>query len=225
MNYPWSELVFWKSGEFQAIRERINDLVAEGATINPDRKAWFSALARTPRASVKVVLLGQDPYPNKAFATGYAFSVPETIPVAECPPTLLNILKEYGDDLGYPAPKSGDLRAWSDRGVLLYNAIPTCTAGRSLSHDWSEWTYLTSEILTKLSAQGVVFVLMGRRAAAYDRYIDDTKSKVIYTSHPSPLAYVGGKTPKNSFLGSRVFTTVNSKLHELGKEPVDWRLS
>lgn len=225
MNYPWAELNFWKSGEFQAIRERINDLVAQGVNINPDRKAWFSALARTPRASTKVVLLGQDPYPNKAFATGYAFSVPETIPIAQCPPTLLNIFKEYGNDLGYPAPNNGCLLPWADRGVLLWNTIPTCTAGKSLSHDWGEWTYLTKEIFDLLNPQGVVYVLMGSKAAAYDRYIDDTKSKVIYTSHPSPLAYVGGKMPKNSFLGSRMFTTVNAKLHELGKEPMDWRLS
>jgi len=224
MHYPWAELNFWKSGEFQVVRERINDLLAKGVSVNPDRKAWFSALARTPRASTKVVLLGQDPYPNKAFATGYAYSVPETIPIAQCPPTLLNIFKEYGDDLGYPAPTSGNLLAWADRGVLLWNTIPTCTTGKSLSHDWGEWTYLTKEIFEKLNPQGVVYVLMGSKAAAYDRYIDDTTSKVVYTSHPSPLAYMHGRMPKNSFLGSRMFTTVNTKLHELGKEPIDWRM-
>lgn len=153
-----------------------------------------------------------------------AFSVPKEIPEERWPPTLVNILKEHSNDLGLPKPTSGDLSLWASRGVLLWNAIPTCTTGKSLSHDWTEWTYLTKEILEVVSAKGVVVVLMGSKAQSYAKYVDTSKSKIIETAHPSPLAYKGGRILRNPFLGSRLFSNINAELKKLGKEPIDWRL-
>lgn len=221
-NYPWPELKYWQTGEFQVIREKLDDLRKQGIGICPDRKDLFNALRSIRCEDTRVVLLGQDPYPSKALATGYAYSVPSSI--KELPPTLKNILKEYHDDLGHPTPVSGDISVWAQRGVLLWNAIPSCTAGRSLSHDWTEWMYLTKEILEKVSAQGVVIVLMGSKAQRYRQYIDEGRSKILVTSHPSPLALKGGRVPRNPFLGSRLFSTINAELCALGKEPVNWRL-
>lgn len=224
MTYPWPELQYWDSGEFQVVREKWDDLANEGVLINPTRKARFSALQRTPLNRVKVLLLGQDPYPNPGFATGYAFSVPPTVPMDKLPPTLVNILKEYTNDLKLPSPSSGDLTLWADRGVLLWNSIPTCTAWKSLSHDWSEYSPLTENIIRLCNERGAVIVLMGKRAQRHQRIIDDKLSSIICTSHPSPLAYKGGKIPQDSFLGSRLFSTINTKLCADGADPVDWRL-
>lgn len=223
MHYPWPELKFWESGEWDVIRERLDDLRKAGTRICPDRKDLFAALRRTSLPNTKVILLGQDPYPNSKFACGYAFSIPESIPIGDIPPTLQNILKEYTNDLGYSGPTSGSLLPWADRGVLLWNAIPSCTVGRSLSHDWTEWMYLTKEILEKACAQGAVVVLMGSKAQTYAKYCPEG-STIIYTSHPSPLAYMHGRKPRNSFLGSRLFSTINAKLCEASKETIDWRL-
>lgn len=224
MHLPWPELKYWDTGEFQVVQEKIDDLAHEGILINPRPKDRYAALKRTPLSHTKVALLGQDPYPDPAFACGYAYSVPASIPRNKLPPTLLNVFKEYEDDLKLPAPTTGDLTVWADRGVLLWNTIPTCTAFKSLSHDWSEWEALTAEILKLVNEKGAVIVLMGRRAQKLQRLIDDRLSSVIYTSHPSPLAYKGGKVPANSFLGSRLFSTINTKLCEDGAEPIDWRL-
>lgn len=221
-NYPWPDLKFWNSGEYQVVREKLDDLRKQSRDICPDRKDLFNALRSIRCEDTRVVLLGQDPYPNKTLATGYAFSVPANI--TNLPPTLQNILKEYHDDLGHPVPVSGDISVWAQRGVLLWNAIPSCTAGKSLSHDWTEWMYLTKEILERVSAQGAVFALMGSKAQRYRQYIYEDTSKVILTSHPSPLALKGGRVPRNPFLGSRLFSTINAELCALGKEAVNWKL-
>lgn len=223
MKLPWkNELKFWNTGEWQVIEEKLDEMVSSGVCVNPDRKSMFRALALTPLEQTKVVLLGQDPYPNPDFATGLAYSIPASISEHKWPPTLVNILREYHEDLGYRPPTSGDLTTWASRGVLLWNSIPTCTAGHSLSHNWTEYTYLTSEILQKASEQGAVIVLMGSRAREYEKYIPN--ADIIHTSHPSPLAYKGGRTPKNAFLGSRLFSTINARLCAKGKEAIDWRL-
>lgn len=223
MKNLWPELSFWQTGEYQVIQEKLDDLDAAHVVVNPVRKSIFASLRHTSIQNCKAILLGQDPYPDHSLATGLAYSIPEEIPKTRWPPTLNNIFKEYQEDLGYDAPSNGSLVKWAEQGVLLWNAIPTCTAGKSLSHDWDEWTYLTKEIMEKATAQGVVVVLMGSKAATSDRWINPVSS-VIYTSHPSPLAYMGGRVPRNSFLGSKVFSRVNGELIKLSKEPIDWRL-
>lgn len=215
----WTELNFWKSGECQVIRERLDDLRKSGVSISPIRKDIFRSLKETPYEETKVFLCGQDPYPNPEHATGLAFSVPPELPRDKWPPTLVNLLKEYQSDLHYPEPTNGSLQLWASRGVLLYNAIPSCTAYKSLSHsDWAEYSYLTKEIIEELSKkEDILFVFLGNKARENSKYVAD-QSKVLTFTHPSPRANLSAKIP---FLGSRMFTTINSRL----KSPIDWRLS
>lgn len=212
---PWSSLNYWKSGEWQVIMEKLNDLKKKKVLYCPSRANLFAALSAIPMEKVRVAIIGQDPYPNPGHATGIAFSIPSE--VKEFPPTLVNFLKEYQDDLHYPAPRCGDLRRLCNNGVLLWNAIPSCLAGVPGSHRWTEWEYLTKEIVEKLNERNVVFLLLGRIARSLVCYTDN-RSRVIETSHPSPLGV------KHGFVGSRIFSRANAALVELGKEPIDWRL-
>lgn len=217
---PWS-LDYWKCGEYQVVQERLNDLQQKGVLVNPHSSRRFRALALTPFSDVRVVLLGQDPYPDPKYATGLAFSIPPT--EQQYPPTLHNLFKEYQTDLGYPLPIAGDLTPWAVHGVLLWNVIPTCTAYHSLSHDWPEYELLTQEIVSKLSkrAEPPVFIFLGGRARRFTAYVE-SGCDVIETSHPSPRA---SRSSKHPFFGSRIFTTANARLSEAGIETIDWRLS
>jgi len=216
----WRELDFWNSGEYQVIEEKLNELDASGRIFNPGGNRIFAALDATPLDKARVAIIGQDPYPNEDYATGVAFSIPTQY--VEFPVTLSNIFREYSSDLHYPTPTTGDLKPWCKQGVLLWNAIPTCERDKPLSHrDWTEWTYLTKEIIEVLSAQGAVFAFLGNVASEYIKYVDTEESRYIKTSHPSPRGNLNSKSP---FLGSRLFSSINSLLVELGKEPVDWRL-
>lgn len=234
MKYPWN-LDYWKSGEWQVVNERLHDMEKKHERYNPDRRFLFAALSGLSMADVRVAIVGQDPYPLAQYATGFAFSIPapqqlpkgnsgEQIQPANTafPPTLQTILKEYSSDLGYPVPYTGDLNRWSVQGVLLWNAIPSCASGRSLSQDWDEWSYLTREIITKLSDKGgVVFAFLGSVARRFADCVDLTKNSVLCTSHPSPRGNLNSKTP---FTGSRIFTTINDKLVDMGQQPINWRL-
>ncbi len=220
-------LKFFSSGEWDVVDERLKDLekinrpYSDG--YNPGRALLFESLRRIPLGEVRVCIIGQDPYPTRAHATGIAFSVPSSIQEADYPVTLKNFIREYRSDLGYPMPSSGDLSALSDRGVLLWNAIPSCRSGSSLSHDWrgNEWGLLTSEVVSLLSARGTTFALLGQVARRHLSEIDLTNNNVVVTSHPSPRGNLSSRTP---FLGSRLFSTINAKLVDNGASPIDWRL-
>lgn len=219
MNPIWN-LNWFNTGEYQVIEERLADLKKLGITTCPlDRRNDLRALKETSYDNCKVVIFGQDPYPNPSHATGIAFDIPSSITKDKFPPTLKNIFKEYCDDLHYPEPTTGTLLPWCEQGVLLYNIIPTCTAYRSMSHsNWWEYQELTKEIIDKLnSKEEVVFVFLGSRSREFLHKVD-SKHKVLTYSHPSPLGVVGKKS--NNFLGSRMFTTINSLL----SKPIDWRL-
>jgi len=220
MRYPWN-LDYWKSGEWQVVNERLKDMERANVGYNPRRTNLFAALSRTSLDDVVCAIIGQDPYPQGGFATGYAFSIPRSVEPRDFPPTLRTIFSEYHSDLGYPIPDHGDLGRWSDQGVLLWNAIPSCRSGVSLSHDWEEWSWLTREIITKLSHKGIVFAFLGGVARRYLEYVDLTNNEVILTSHPSPRGSRASKTP---FEGSRLFTTINDKLLNQGLKAIDWRL-
>lgn len=222
MNYPW-KLNYWQSGEWQVCNERLKELEKAGILYNPTRSELFRSLRLVPVGEVKVCIIGQDPYPDPAFATGVPFSIPAGVKPDQFPITLRNIFKEYCSDLGYPFPDNGDLHGWVTQGVLLWNAIPTCRSGQSLSHDWpgEEWKPLTKEIVEVLSTKGIVFCFLGAVAKRYLEYVDLTKNEVILTSHPSPRASRFSKTP---FEGSRLFSTINDKLISQGLDPIDWRL-
>lgn len=171
---------------------------------------------------VKVCIVGQDPYPERRFATGLAFSIPRNISPSQYPPTLKTIFGEYKRDLGYPQPQHGDLTEWANQGVLLWNTVPSCRWEYSLSHDWKEWEPLTREILLRLSGRGIVFVFLGAIAKRNVDVVDQSKNEVILLSHPSPR---GSMASKNPFIGGRMFSTINAKLNQLGLETIDWRLS
>lgn len=213
----WDDLDFWRSPEWQTIQDRLDDFDLQGPKYNPARENLFAALDCVPLEQVKVLLLGQDPYPNSKHATGVAFSVPKSI--TDYPPTLLNIFKEYCEDLHYDWPPSGNLLKWCAQGVLLWNAVPTCKVNEPCSHKWMEWGVLTKEIVTELSKRSIVFVALGNVAKAYMTGVDgENLNRIIRSSHPSPLG------AKYGFLGSRLFSTINVRLRELGKSPIDWRL-
>lgn len=214
-NWP---LKFWKSGEYQVIKEKLHD-IRDRHTLRdlycPGRFNLFRELALLRPEQVKVVIVGQDPYPNPLLATGVAFSIPRS--VKTFPPTLVNIFKEYSDDLDYPTPKHGDLTRWVKEGVLLWNAFPTCAIGRPASHRWCEYEYLTRDVIHTVDMYKPVFVFLGRMAQAFASECSE-QQLTISTSHPSPLGAHKG------FLGSRIFSRVNTLLVEAGKKPINWRL-
>lgn len=218
--HPWPDLIWWNSGERQVVEEKIDDLQAKGVVCNPAKGNLYKALSATKEQDVRVVIIGQDPYPTRAFATGVAFSVPSTVAQRDWPQTLRIILGEYHSDLGYDLPCHGDLHRWTSQGCLLWNAIGSVQSGRPLSNDWHEWSYLTGEIVDRLSKRGVVFAFLGAVARRYADRVDLTRNRVIITSHPSPRGN-HGKTP---FTGSRLFSTINARLNELKLEPIDWEL-
>lgn len=217
----WNTLDFWDKPEWLKAQEKLDDLDKKTIEWNPSRPRLFRALDLTPFETVRVVIIGQDPYPDERLCTGAAFSIPSTIKTL--PPTLVNILEEYQTDLHYPKPKTGDLTPWCKEGVLLWNAYPTCLRGNPASHRWSEWECLTQEIVERTSKKGVVFTLLGAYARGFERSISSS-SEVFTSSHPSPLAATKSTPKVPAFLGSRMFTTVNSLLCEMKLSKIDWRL-
>jgi uracil-DNA glycosylase len=170
-----------------------------------------------PMAEVKVLIVGQDPYPTPGHAMGLSFSVASG--VRPLPRSLANIVAEYGADLGYPAPASGDLTAWAQRGVLLLNRVLTVRAGAPASHRGKGWEEVTECAIRALVArdQPLVAILWGRDAATLTPML--TGCPVIASAHPSPLSANRG------FFGSRPFSRANELLAAAGAEPVDWRLA
>jgi uracil-DNA glycosylase len=222
MTHPWKDMKWWNSGERQVVEEKIDDLQAKGVVCNPAKSALYKALSATKEEDCRVCIVGQDPYPNAAFATGVAFSIPSSIPSESWPATLRIVLGEYRSDLGYDLPSNGDLSRWTSQGVLLWNAIPSVQSNLPLSNDWDEWSYLTREVIQRLSERGVVFAFLGAVARRYERDVDLTRNRVIITGHPSPRGNNHSKTP---FTGSRLFSTINARLSELKLPPIDWSLS
>jgi uracil-DNA glycosylase len=169
-----------------------------------------------PLAAVRVLIVGQDPYPTPGHAVGLSFSVaPEVRPI---PKSLVNIFREYEDDLGFPLPSSGDLSPWADRGVLLLNRALTVQAGQSNSHSGRGWEDVTERAIRALAARGgpLVAILWGRNARNLRPLLDGVPC--IESAHPSPLS------AHNGFFGSRPFSRANAALEQQGAQPVDWRL-
>ena len=170
-----------------------------------------------PFDDVKVLIVGQDPYPTPGHAMGLSFSVqPDVRPL---PRSLNNIYKEYAADLGLTPPEHGDLTAWSRAGVALFNRVLTVAPGQAGSHrrkGWEEVTECAIRALAERPHTPLVAVLWGRDAQTTKRFLGDTPC--IESAHPSPLSASRG------FFGSRPFSRVNEELARLGAEPVDWRL-
>ena len=169
-----------------------------------------------PLADVKVLIVGQDPYPTPGHPIGLSFAVDRG--VRPVPRSLQNIYAELRDDLGIPVPDHGDLTAWSRQGVLLLNRVLTVQAGKSGSHRGKGWEEVTELAIRALVARGtpLVAILWGRDAATLRPLLGDTP--VIASAHPSPLSASGG------FFGSRPFSRANELLVAAGADPIDWRL-
>lgn len=191
---------------------------AAGKTILPAPTNILNALALTPLTSVRVVLLGQDPYPTPGHAHGLCFSVlPHVRPIAR---SLQNIFKELRDDLGFRIPNHGFLESWARQGVLLLNTVLTVRAGEPNSHKDKGWEDFTTSILELVNAQPhrVVFLLWGKEAQKKRHQITAPQHVVLEAAHPSPLS-------ARKFFGCRCFSKANTHLIEAGLPPIDWQLS
>ncbi len=188
--------------------------VAEGKQILPPREQIFAALELCPPEAVRVVLLGQDPYPTPGDAHGLCFSVQHGRPL---PRSLRNIYKELHDDLGIPPPPHGNLEHWARQGILLLNTVLTVRAGEANSHRKKGWEAFTDSIIRHLSAQSrpVAFLLWGNAAQTKRKLITRPQHPIVACAHPSPLS-------ARLFFGSRCFSKVNRKLEEVGNEGVIW---
>ena len=171
-----------------------------------------------PFEAVRVLIVGQDPYPTPGHAVGLSFSVaPDVRPL---PRSLSNIFTEYSADLGYPAPANGDLMPWAQRGVMLLNRVLTVRAGTPASHRGKGWEVVTECAIRALAARDepMVAILWGRDAATLTPLLAEGGCAVIESAHPSPLSASRG------FFGSRPFSRANDLLAGMGVPVVDWRL-
>jgi uracil-DNA glycosylase len=194
-------------------------LIAEkkrGAIIYPEPQNIFRAFHLTSLDSLKVVILGQDPYHGPNQAHGLSFSVPDGV---SHPPSLRNIFKELSQDVGCSPPKSGDLSKWANSGVLLLNSVLTVEANKSGSHQGKGWEQFTDEVIKRisLSKEHVVFVLWGAYAIKKAPLIDNQRHLVLQAAHPSPLSAHRG------FFSSKPFSKINSYLIENKIEPIPWQ--
>lgn len=170
-----------------------------------------------PFDQVRVLVVGQDPYPTPGHATGLSFSVEAD--VRPLPRSLANIFQEYSDDLGLPLPATGDLSPWAERGVLLLNRVLTVEPGRPGSHRDKGWEQVTEQAIRALVAregEPLVAILWGRDARNLRPILSDVPC--IESAHPSPMSADRG------FFGSHPFSRANRALEELGSDPVDWAL-
>jgi uracil-DNA glycosylase len=186
-------------------------------TVFPPEDEVFTALQLTPFETIKVLLLGQDPYPGEGQAHGLAFSVR---PGVRLPQSLVNIFKELHDDLDCRIPNNGYLVPWAEQGVLLLNTVLTVRAHAPNSHKGKGWEKFTDAVIRNIGEKEdpVVFLLWGGHAQKKTKLIDADRHVIVQSAHPSPLS------AKNGFFGSRPFSQVNDALRAAGKPPIDWQI-
>ena len=213
----WKE---WLQAEFDApyFRE-LTQFVREeygSRTCYPPGSEIFAAFERSPPDSVRVVILGQDPYHGPGQANGLCFSVRDGIPH---PPSLANIFKEVSQDTGLPYPASGDLSRWADQGVLLLNAVLTVRAHSAGSHQNRGWERFTDAVIRNLSERrsGLVFLLWGGFAKRKSTLIDGSRHHILTSGHPSPLS-----ANRGLWFGNRHFSRANQLLTARGDAPIAW---
>ena len=182
----------------------------------PEEKNVFNALELTPFESVKVVILGQDPYHGFGQAHGLSFSVQKGTPL---PPSLKNIYKELQEDIGGELPKEGDLSHWAKQGVLLLNTVLTVEEGNANSHKGMGWETLTNRFIESLNElkHPVIFILWGKPAQDKEKLITNPNHVLLKAPHPSPLSAYRG------FFGSKPFSKVNDILIQQGQTPICWK--
>lgn len=184
-------------------------------TVYPSMFNIFNSMKLTPFASVKAVIIGQDPYHEEGQAMGLSFSVPKGVPL---PPSLVNIYKELAAETGAVTPDSGDLSGWAKQGVLLLNSVLTVREHLANSHKGKGWEEFTDGIIKKISAgrENVVFLLWGGNARSKKYLIDTSKHCVLECAHPSPLSAYNG------FFGCGHFVKANEYLIKHGVSPIEW---
>lgn len=203
--------------ETLALQGFLDAELAAGKTIFPPQGAWFRALQLTPLDKVRVVILGQDPYHGPGQAHGLCFSVP---PSVRSPPSLVNIYRELGSDLGLPRPPHGFLEHWARQGVLLLNSVLTVEMAKAASHSKKGWEPFTDAIIARVNdkAEPVVFMLWGAYAHKKAANVDGRRHLLLKAAHPSPLSAHAG------FLGCKHFSQCNAFLVSNGLPPIDWTL-
>lgn len=211
----WADALDPVADDIAAMGDWLRAEQAAGRPFLPAGEDVFAAL-RMPFDDVKVLIVGQDPYPTPGHPIGLCFAAaPDVRPI---PKSLANIFTEYGDDLGHPRPATGDLTPWVDHGVCLLNRSLTVRPGASASHRGKGWEPITAAVIDALVARERPFVaiLWGRDARNMAPRLGDTPR--VESPHPSPLSAHRG------FFGSRPFSRANAALVDRGGETVDWRL-
>jgi uracil-DNA glycosylase len=212
----WAQALEPVDAQITAMGAFLRAEIAEGRSYLPAGANVLRAFT-FPFDQVRVLIVGQDPYPTPGHAVGLSFSVaPEVRPV---PRSLVNIFTEYASDLGYPTPATGDLTPWAQRGVMMLNRVLTVQPGAPASHRGKGWEAVTECAIRALVArpQPLVAILWGRDAATLKPMLGANCAS-IESVHPSPLSASRG------FFGSRPFSRANALLAEAGAEPIDWRL-
>ncbi|WP_454168416.1 uracil-DNA glycosylase [Microbacterium paulum] len=211
----WAAALEPVAPDIAALGERLRAETAAGRAYLPAGDRVLRAFA-WPLAEVKVLIVGQDPYPTPGHPIGLSFAVDRH--VRPLPRSLGNIYRELNDDLGIAPAAHGDLSAWSDQGVMLLNRVLTVAPGAPASHRGWGWEKVTEHAIRTLVARDAPFVaiLWGRDAANLRPLLGDTP--IVESAHPSPLSASRG------FFGSRPFSRANALLEEQGAEPVDWRV-
>ncbi|GAA1678473.1 uracil-DNA glycosylase [Glycomyces endophyticus] len=215
MEPGWAKALAPVADDVTKMGEFLRTEVAEGRKYLPAAEHILRAFQQ-PFDDVKVIIVGQDPYPTPGHAIGLSFAVaPDVRPL---PKSLVNIFNEYRDDLGHPLPANGDLTPWAEQGVLLLNRSLSVAPGTPASHRGKGWEPVTEQAIKALAERGgpAVAVLWGADARKLKDLLGPIPS--IESAHPSPLS------ARRGFFGSKPFSRVNALLAEQGGEPVDWRL-
>ena len=217
MMTTWNEILAEEIQKdyYQELQDFVQKRRAE-VRVFPEEKNVFNALELTPFESVKVVILGQDPYHGFGQAHGLSFSVQKGIPL---PPSLKNIYKELQEDLGGELPTEGDLSHWAKQGVLLLNTVLTVEEGNANSHKGMGWETLTNRLIESLNELNhpVIFILWGKPAQEKEKLITNPSHVILKAPHPSPLSAYRG------FFGSKPFSRVNDILIQQGQTPICWK--
>lgn len=203
---------------FQSVLAFVEQQRNSGKTIYPPQEQVFSAFDMTPFESVRVVILGQDPYHGAKQAHGLAFSV---LPGVKIPPSLRNMYKELAQDIdGFEIPSHGYLDTWASQGVLMLNTVLTVEEAKAHSHAKCGWETFTDAIIAELNqrSEPIIFLLWGAHAQKKGQAIDADKHHVLVAPHPSPLS------ARRGFFGCQHFSMTNELLSSINQQPIDWTL-
>lgn len=217
MDESWKSRLFaeFEQPYMRELREFLIEERRQGKVIFPRGDEIFNAFNSAPFESVRVVILGQDPYHGPGQAHGLCFSVR---PGVQLPPSLRNIYREISDDVHASVGKNGCLQCWADQGVLLLNSVLTVEQGKAAAHQGKGWEQFTDRAIELLNRErnGVVFLLWGSYAQKKGQFIDRERHLVLKSPHPSPLSASRG------FFGNHHFSRANEFLESRGLDPIDW---